>query len=106
MSATGSSGLLLERYAGIRSAVNAIRTRLIDSLTGPLNRALRARFNKCNVIPNGMVKPLIVKEDDEQSEHTEDMHYCYHLFCGFWVTVNNVREPTGDIVNTCVEGRG
>ena len=38
MSATGSLGLLLERYAGIRSAVNAIWTCLIDSLTGPLNR--------------------------------------------------------------------
>ena len=41
MSATGSSGSLLERYAGIRSAVNAIQTRLIGSLTGPSNRALR-----------------------------------------------------------------
>ena len=42
MSATGSSGSLLECYAGIRSAVNAIRTHLIDSLTGPSNRVLRA----------------------------------------------------------------
>ena len=42
MSATGSLGSLLERYAGIRSAVNAIRTRLIDLLTGPSNQALRA----------------------------------------------------------------
>ena len=29
MSATGSSGSLLERYAGIRSAVNVIQTRLM-----------------------------------------------------------------------------
>jgi len=43
MSATGSSGLLLEHYAGIRSAVNAIRTRLIDLLTGLSNWALCAR---------------------------------------------------------------
>jgi len=51
MSATRSSGLLLERYAGIRLAVNAIRTRLIDSLTGPLNQALRAHFNSIQQDP-------------------------------------------------------
>jgi len=43
MSTTRSSGSLLERYTGIRSTVNAIRTRLIDSLTGSSNQVLRAR---------------------------------------------------------------
>jgi len=46
MSATGSLGSLLERYAGIRSAVNTIRTCLVDWLTGPLNQVLCARFNR------------------------------------------------------------
>ena len=45
MSTTGSSGSLLEHYAGIRSAVNTIRTRLVDLLTGLSNRALHACFN-------------------------------------------------------------
>ena len=53
MSATGSSGSLLERYASIRSVVNAIWTRLIDSLTSPSNRVLRACST--NILALGVV---------------------------------------------------
>ena len=58
MSATGSSGSLLERYTGIRSAVNAIRTRLVDSLTGLSNRALRTRFN--SPIPKSLSRERVM----------------------------------------------
>jgi len=38
------------------------------------------RFDpKRKIIPDGLVEPLIVEEDDECGENSEEIHYRHHL---------------------------
>lgn len=45
---------------------------------------------------DGFVQPLIVEEDDERGEDSEEVHYRRNFFGRFWMAVDDVRETEGE----------
>jgi len=49
------------------------------------------RFDpKREIVPDGLVEPLVVEKDDEGGDDAEEVHDCHHFLGRFWVTVDDV----------------